>query len=80
MRAATQSYSSGWRTLCESGLPSKPTIEAGRGHSKKSGSFTLNITKKGRYISCSEHRPFTWHPRGALRAERLNFNDIRLIR
>jgi len=35
MRAATQPDYSGWRTLCESGLPNKPTIvEAWRGHSR----------------------------------------------
>jgi len=41
MRAATQSDYSGWHTLCEGGLPNKPTIvEAWRGHSRESGSFT----------------------------------------
>jgi hypothetical protein len=79
MRAATQFDYSGWRTLCESGLPNKPTIvEAWRGHSGESGSFRLNITKKWRYISCCKRRSLTWHSRGST-GWTLEFNDICLI-
>jgi len=79
MRAATQSDYSRWRTLCESGLPNKPTIvEAWRGHSRESGSFRLNITKKWRYISCCKHRSLTWHPWGTS-GWTLEFSDICLI-
>ncbi len=79
MRAATQSDYSGWRTLCESGLPNKPTIvEAWRGHSRKCGSFRLNITKKGRYISCCKHSSLTWHLWGTA-GWTLEFSDISLI-
>jgi hypothetical protein len=79
MRAATQSDYSSWRTLCESGLINKPTIvEAWRGHSRKSGSFRLNITKKGRYISWCKYRSLTWHPWDAA-GWTLKFSDISLI-